>query len=128
MNLHNIVRTAISAINPDQQIIVKVFSGVDNSGTWAQLTYTETTAIAQVQPMSSDDIQFVNNFNSSSQYKAMYIKGDWRGLNRVTESGGDLIIWDNKVWYVVSVPEGWDATAGWTKVLVVAQLDEVSNG
>ena len=123
MNLHSIVRHAINSINPDQPITVKVFSGVDNTGTYAVLTYTETTAIAQVQPMSSEDIQFINNFNSSSIYKAMYILGDWSGLNRVTENGGDLIIWDNKVWYVSSVPEGWNATAGWTKVLVVAQTD-----
>ncbi|MBO7714401.1 MAG: hypothetical protein J6S85_12570 [Methanobrevibacter sp.] len=126
MNLHNIVRKAISSVNPDQEITVKVFSGVDNTGTYAVLTYTETTAIAQVQPMNSEDIQFINNFNSSSIYKAMYIQGNWSGLNRVTENGGDLIKWNDKVWYVVSVPEGWDATAGWTKVLVVAQTDSVS--
>lgn len=128
MNLHNVVRRAINAINPDQNIVVKVFSGVDNSGTWAQVIYTSQNAVAQVQPMNSEDIQFINNFNSSSLYKAMYIYGDWSGLNRVEENGGDLIEWDNKIWYVVSVPEGWNPTAGWTKVLVVAQIDEVNNG
>lgn len=127
MNLHNIVRVAINSINPDQNIVVKVFDGVDNTGTWAKVTYKTENAVAQVQPMNSEDIQFINNFNSSSIYKAMYIKGNWSGLNRVTESGGDLIEWDNKIWYVVSVPEGWNATAGWTKVLVVAQTDSISD-
>ena len=127
MNLHNIVRKAINSVNPDQLINIKVFSGVDNSGTYAVLSYTETSAIAQIQPLNSEDIQFINNFNSSSLYKTMYINGDWSGLNRVTESGGDLIEWDNKVWYVSSVPEGWNETAGWTKVIVVAQTDEVKN-
>ena len=127
MNLHNIVRAAITSVNPDQTINIKVFSGVDNSGTYAVLSYTETSAIAQIQPLNSEDIQFINNFNSSSLYKTMYINGDWSGLNRVTESGGDLIEWDNKVWYVSSVPEGWNKTAGWTKVIVVAQTDEVKN-
>ena len=127
MNLHNIVRKAITSVNPDQEIKIKVYNGLDNSGTYAVVSYTETTAIAQVQPMQSEDIQFINNFNSSSLYKNMYINGDWSGLNRVDENGGDLIEWDNRVWYVTSVPEGWNATAGWTKVIVCSQVDEVAN-
>lgn len=97
---------------------------MDNSGTYAVPQYAEPVeAIAQVQPLTSDDIKFLNSFNQSSLMKAMYINGDWSGLDRVDESGGDIIVWNNKSWYVTSVPEGFSPTAGWTKVIVTAQVD-----
>lgn len=125
INLHNVVRMAISAINPDQVVRIKRVIGYDNSGTYAVPVYSEVQEVqAQIQPMPSQDIQFINNYNSSSIYKTMYLNGNWTGLNRVLGTGGDVIEWDNKKWYVTSVPEDYSPTVGWTKIIVVAQIGD----
>ena len=74
MNLHQIVRSAISSVNPDQTIIIKKYIGMDNSGTYAVPQYAEPVeAIAQVQPLTSDDIKFLNSFNFCLQL-SIFIK------------------------------------------------------
>lgn len=124
MNLHQLVRGAISSINPDQPITIKKFTGYDNSGVYAIPTYESFETTAQIQPIRSSDIQHINNFNTSSVYKNMYLNGDWNGLNRAIGSGGDLVIWNNQTWYIVAVDENFSPTAGWTKITVCLQIDE----
>lgn len=124
MNLHQLVRRAISSINPDQTVTIKKFIGYDNSGVYAIPSYEEVQTTAQIQPIRSSDIQHINNFNTSSVYKNMYLNGDWNGLNRAVGSGGDLVVWNNQTWYVVAVDENFSPTAGWTKITVCLQIDE----
>ena len=122
MNLHNIVRPAITAINPDQPVTIKVNQGNQHfSGGIVEPLWETISAMAQVQPVLSNEIQFIDNYVSSSEYRNFYLNGAYSGLNRRSTTGGDIITWDGKDYFVDSEPEPWN-TVGWTKVRGVRQL------
>ncbi len=122
MNLHQIVRGAINAVNPDQDVIIKVNKGNQHfPGGIVKPIWEEVNAKAQVQPVSSYEIQFIDNYVSSSVYKNFYLFGAFPGLSRRSETGGDIIRWNGFDWFIDSVPEEWN-TVGWTKVRGVQQL------
>lgn len=125
MNLHAIVRSAINAVNPDQTVIVRVSTGytVDDSGLQVP-TYQETEAIAQIQPVSDQDLQHLEKMNISGKSRAFYFDGRVDGLLRTAQTGGALIIWNGQTWYVTRAEESWSDTAGWTKCVATLQLDE----
>lgn len=123
MNLHTLVRAAINVVNEDQPIIIKINKGNQHiPGGLQRSIWEEINTTAQVQPVSSYEIQFIENYVSSSNYRNFYINGNFMGLNRRTESGGDCIIWNGFEWFIDSSPEPWGDTAGWTKVRAIQQL------
>lgn len=126
VNLHNLVRSAISSINPDQTVQIKKFIRQEHQPGGIDIpVYSDPiTVVAQAQPVASDEIQHINNYVSSSKYENLWITGNWQGLNRRSETGGDIIIWNGHNWYIDDVAEDWDPTAGWTKVRCVQQLPE----
>lgn len=119
------VQGAIGAINPNQRIAVLVYSGKE-VGESGQITpiYTTTYAIAQVQPIADQSLNQSQNVNQTGISRSFYLNGDFRSLNREQGDGGDIIIWNNQKWLVISVDEGWYATAGWTKVTATLQMPE----
>lgn len=122
MNLHEIVRGVISAVNPDSKITILKCVGFEHQRGGINTPIYETIqTTAQVQPVSSDDLKFENNYYSSSSYRNFYMNGIYNGLNRRDGTGGDKIIWDGKTWFIDSNPEPWN-TAGWTKVRGVQEL------
>lgn len=124
MNLHNIVRRAINSVNPDQPVIVRLCTGQNHKpGGIKEAVYSDIPAIAQIQPVPSNEIQFIDNYVSSSEYRNFYLNGDFSGLSRRSETGGDLIIWRGKTYFIDSEPEPWSATVGWTKVRGVRELN-----
>ena len=64
--------------------------------------YDEVEDIAQIQPIKSSEIQFINNYNSSSTYKNVYFNRNHSGLNRRRLKGSDVIIWQGYQWNVDS--------------------------
>lgn len=127
INLHNVVRGAINSINPDQSVILKINTGtIHKPGGIQEPSFDEITAIAQVQPVKSSEIQFIANYQSGAKYKNFYFNGNVNGINRRKLTGGDIIIWNGFEWYVDAEEEDWD-TVGWTKVRAIQQLP-VQNG
>ena len=124
MNLHQIVRGIINSINPDQQVIILKCTGFEHTrGGITTPVYERIRTTAQVQPVSSNDLKFENNYYSSSAYRNFYLNGVYNGLNRRDKTGGDKILWDGKTWFIDSNAEPWN-TAGWTKVRGVQELEE----
>ena len=122
MNLHNIVRPAITAINPDQPVTIKVNQGNEHfAGGIVKAKWQTISTTAQIQPVPSSEIQFIDNYVASNTYRNFYLNGEFSGLNRRSETGGDIIQWNGYDWYIDSEPEPWN-TAGWTKVRGVQQL------
>ena len=76
MNLHEIVSNAISSINPFQSVTITPRSSytVNNYGETVVTDGTSYTIQADVQPVTSEDIKFVNNYNQSTIYKAFWVK------------------------------------------------------
>ena len=129
MNLHEIASSAINAVNPFQSITIT--SREDYTvNDYGEAVPTETgsvTVMAQVQPIDSDDIQFINNYNQSSEYKSFWISSSVFGLNRPLLKGGDKITWNGNDYFVTDVPEEWYETAGWVHVIGCLQLNKDSD-
>lgn len=133
MNLHNIVRGAINAVNPD---IV---------GRWLESTagFTQTPdgrpipaytdhagVVMQVQALTGRDLMHVNFMSMQGVKRSVYVQGNVQGVVRPDGTGGDLLVFPQdiggapRVWLVVAVLETWTPdAAGWCKVGVVLQPD-----
>lgn len=124
MNLHEIVSGAINSINPFQTITITPRSSytvneygeaIPNEGASYQIQ-------AQIQPLTSEDIKFINQYNESTIYKAFWVSANTFGLNRPMARGGDKVVWGSQIYYVTSMPEDWYETSGWSHFIGALQL------
>lgn len=132
LNLHEIVRPAIQAVNPDTQArwIVSTGYAVVNGRQAAQ--YAPAVPVrAQVQPPSGKLLQHVNFLNIQGTLRSVYMYGNPQSVSRVDAKGGDLLQFPQNVgkpvdnWLVLIVEEsGWNLDDGsWSKVGVILQTD-----
>ncbi len=64
----------------------------------------------------------MQGLNLNGEKRSIYVSGDWKGVARASQQGGDIITMpDGTVWLVVQVLENWFSTAGWAKVAAVLQ-------
>jgi len=127
MNLHAIVSPIIGVVNPNQQVSVKVNTGFATQADGTRVpTYEKFDIIGQVQPLTGRDLQHLEGLNLNGTLKALYLNGQIDGVTRVTAKGGDLVkLRDGSIWLVVQQLEGFDLSAGWTKVVLQLQNDKV---
>ncbi|ELF4643998.1 hypothetical protein RNG81_004825, partial [Salmonella enterica subsp. enterica serovar Mbandaka] len=52
-------------------------------------------------------------------FATLYTDGNWCGLNRTRQQGGDKFVIGDETWLVVEVPEIWP---DWTRVIVCLQV------
>ena len=132
MNLHEIVSSAINAVNPFQEVLItpKVSYIVNDYGEAVATEEASYTVMADIQPVSSGDIKFINNYNQSSIYKAFWLSSDVSSLNRPFAKAGDKVECNGNTYYVTSMPESWYETVGWTHFIGCLQLkpEEESSG
>jgi len=123
INIRGIVRAGINSINPDISIVILQSDGftVIPGGIQVPAYLDAVGETGQLQPVPSEELKHINDYNSSSVYYDLYIDGDWHSLNRADEKGGDLIYFDGFEWLVISRPEAYSLTSNWTKVRIVQQ-------
>lgn len=129
MNLHEIASSAINAINPFQEVTIIPRGGytVNEYGEAVVQEGSSYKIMADVQPVSSEDIKFINNYNESTIYKAFWVSANTFGLNRPMARSGDVVFCNGKKYYVTSMPEDWYETVGWSHFIGALQLG-VNNG
>lgn len=133
MNLHEIVSNAISSINPFQSVTITP-RGDYTVNDYGETTVAEGepyTVMADVQPITDEDVKFINNYNESTEYRAFWVSANVSGLNRPKMRSGDKVEWSGKTYYVTSMPEEWYDTVGWSHFIGALQLNpplEVQNG
>lgn len=120
INLHALARPLITAVNPDQTVIVLPSAGYtvvdyEQVPAWAPAV----AAQAQPQPVSDKTLQWLVQQRQNSIWQDFYLSGAWEGLDRASARGGDLVYWDGYEWQVDQVLERWNPTAGWTKIRCV---------
>ena len=77
--------------------------------------------VAQVQALTKKEIEHIDNMNLSPCDRAAYVNGQLQAYDRVTQTGGDFLYFEDRWWKVMAVLEGW-TTAGWCKVALVGQM------
>ena len=132
LNLHAIAAPFVGIVNPAVPASLAVNTGyTTNPAGKRAATYAAGVALdAQVQALSSGELELMEGLNIQGVKRAMYLNGNVKGVDRALGDGGDLISFgatadvptslQGTVWLVSVVLETWD-TSGWCKVGVVKQ-------
>jgi hypothetical protein len=120
MNLHGIVSGAVGIVNQFITATLKqntgYITGTDGSRT---ATFSTTTASIQVQPVPSDMLSFLDNQGIQGVLRSVYLEGDWQGIIKADQTGGDILTFQGHDWMVVQNSEAWP---DWSKVIVSQQV------
>ncbi|MFW7716508.1 hypothetical protein ACOIFF_11010 [Klebsiella pneumoniae] len=121
MNLHSIVRNAISAVNPrvEAQIYRSIGPTKNPDYSTSPGFAPPVTMMVQKQALSQADIRHMDNMNIQGVLVSIWTDGNWCGINRDRQQGGDKFVIGNETWLVVAVPEVWP---DWTRVIACQQL------
>ena len=120
MNLHGMVSGVISVINPKIKANLKRSTGygTDASGKRAPTYDTFNDVLVQVQSVKADELKFLIGNNIQGVLRSVHLDGDWRGIQRATQQGGDIMEFNGHTWLVVWVFESWP---DWSRVIVAMQ-------
>lgn len=120
MNLHNIARGAIRAVNPEVLGTIRQSTGYTTDAAYKQVpTYRDFPNVRlQVQGMQWKDLRQVDSLNLQGIVRKVFVTGDWGGVIRARDKGGDLIVIKGETWLVVQVLETW---ADWSSFVIVLQ-------
>lgn len=128
MNLHGLVRSMITTVNPDRTVQWLASTGNTVSDTGKQTpAYAGTAPLqGQIQPASTSMLKKYDYLQGQGIYRTVYFYGREQAINRVENKGGDLLQFPevpggtNRTWLIVQVPEQWP---DWCCVLCCLQLD-----
>ena len=124
MNLHALVQNCVGVVNPNVPATLQVSIGntVNTDGKQTPGYAAPVNIFVQMQALQYNDIQQISSLQIQGLRQAMYITGDWLGLVRADNKGGDIItLPDGSVWKVAMVLERWYVSAGWCKIAAVLQ-------
>lgn len=122
MNLHEIVKGAIGAINPHQPATVEISTGYTTNDDGTRVpTYSTITVDLQIQALQFTDITQLNGLGIQGVRRKLYLTGDIAGMIRVDNKGGDIVtMQDGTKWLVAVVLEHWP---DWVSVAVTQQVE-----
>lgn len=125
VNVRTIANALTRSINPNIGATVRRYTGETTaaSGKRAANYAAPTPLVVQAQALSKKEVDHLNSMGISNATRAAYANGQLAAMDRKTQSGGDLLQFENIVWLVGAVLEGW-TTAGWCKVALIQQLGE----
>jgi hypothetical protein len=129
MNLHSIVRGAITAVNPDIEASLLRSDGFTTMPGGKQVPkFLNFTGMIQVQGVSAKDLEHIDFLNVQGVLRAVYLRGNWAGVVRADQKGGDIMKFPQvpgapvQDWRVVSIKETWP---DWCSVIVNLQTSAV---
>jgi len=122
MNLHAIAAPLVGVINGNVVGDIRVNQGyVTDAAGRRTPNYTNMPGVRmQVQALSGPELAQLDGLNIQGVKRGVYLFGDIQGAVRPEAKGGDVLVFSNRVWLVVTVLETW-GEAQWCKVVVVLQ-------
>lgn len=121
MNLHGIVRRAITVVNPDVPGVMMVSLGTymtDAAGHRVP-AYAEQSVTVQLQPLAYTDLMKLDGLNLQGIKKKAYVNGNFEGVNRPKQKGGDKLIVNGETWLITQPLEEWP---DWCSFAVTLQV------
>lgn len=121
MNLHGIVRRAITAVNPDVPGVMMVSLGTYSTDAAGHRVpaYSEQDVTVQLQPLSYTDLMKIDGLNLQGIKKKAYVNGNFEGVNRPKQKGGDKLIVNGETWLISQPLEEWP---DWCAFVVTLQV------
>jgi hypothetical protein len=122
LNMHDIVRGAITSINEDRPGTVYVSTGYTNVRGILTPTFAPVTATLQVQAQKHDPLRHDRALQYSNAYLTIYAYGNFSDLERPDGKGGDVVqMTDDSKWYAITQVLEWWPT--WSCFEVTRQLN-----
>lgn len=128
INLHAVVRNAITAVHPDEDCTLYQSLGQKNVMGVVTTVYAEPQEIkANWQPLDSQTLEHLERMGDTKASEQVFLYSNTTlpvsGVQRMPISRtGDIIKrWDGTYWLVTSVIEDWSAR-GWANVGVTEQV------
>lgn len=121
MNLHGIVRRAITTVNPDVPGVMMVSLGTYTTDAAGHRVpaYSEQDVTVQLQPLSYTDLMKIDGLNLQGIKKKAYVNGNFEGVNRPSQKGGDKLIVSGETWLITQPLEEWP---DWCSFVVTLQV------
>ena len=129
MNLSGLVQGIVGAVNPMIQAQVLASNGYTTAadGSRTPAYNPAATIMIQVQALTYTDLVKLDGLNIEGERRAVYLNGDWHGVVRVDQKGGDILQFADEPggtvrrWLAAYVLENWGGSSGWTKLAVTLQ-------
>jgi len=128
MNLHGIVRGAITSVNPDVWATIRVSTGYTTLPSGRQQPQYENVDVKiQVQALTYTDLMKLDGLNIQGVRRAIYAYGFYAGVIRDRARGGDLVTFadgvvpEGQVWLIAQELEVWP---DWVKFVITLQNGE----
>jgi len=119
MNLRGIANGLTSRINPNVAGVFQVNTGFTTLPGGKRIqSYNNVDVSVQFQELSSTDLKQIDAVNIQGILRSAYLNGNFNGVNRPEQKGGDILLVGNDKWLVVKVPELWPE---WCRVIVNLQ-------
>lgn len=116
MNLNNLVRGPIGAVNPNVLGTWRKSTGYATADTGKRSpTYRDMGCVTiQEQALSADELKQLDSLNIQGIRRAFWIDGDVEGVDRTVTpgKGGDIIVVPSGTYLIVQVFETW-TQGGW---------------
>lgn len=129
MNLHGIVRGAITSVNPDIDATLLRSNGYTTNDAGMQIPeFLRFAGRIQVQATSGQDQRNTDYLNIQGVLRTVYLRGNWAGVVRADKKGGDILRFAQvpgtavQDWKVVAVKETWP---DWSSVIVWLQAETI---
>ena len=128
INLHHVVRGAITTVHPDETILWYQNKGAANVGGILKPSYAEPLAlVAQVQSESDASLMHANRADMNTETIKVYLYWDAQtnplNLDRFTAKGGDIFKRaDGTFWLVTALTDNF-ADVGWVSCRAVRQVN-----
>lgn len=119
MNLRGIANSLTSTINPNVTGVFQVNTGFTTlPGGKRVPSFNSVDVTVQLQELSSTDLRQVDSVNIQGILRSAYLNGNFNGVNRPEQKGGDILMIGSEKWLVVKVPELW---SDWCRVIINLQ-------
>lgn len=126
INLHNVVRSAITSIHPDENCILYKSLGQRNVKGKVVPVYAEPQSVmASFQPLDTDALRHFDAMNQTPCSEQVFLYSEDIGVSGqhrlpITRTGDIIQREDNTYWLVIKVLEDW-TWDGWANVGVDRQ-------
>jgi len=122
VNLRAIANRATQTINPNLTVQWRAYERYDiaPNGKPVVAYAPAEPVVAQVQSLTKSEVAHLDAMNLSTCERAAYVNGQMHAFDRVEETGGDMLFFEDRWWKVMAILEGW-TTAGWCRVALTGQ-------
>lgn len=123
INVRQIANTATSVVNSNLTVGWRRYEGYSilPSGK-SDVVYTDAVPmVCQVQALSKEDVRHLDAINLSNCDRMVYAYGQLAAMDRLEQTGGDILVFEDGEWLVTAILEGW-TTAGWCRAALTRQI------